>query len=87
VSPVRYELGFYIPEEGIVVSHRHANFKPYKILHAYSFLFSTVRAVSIAGLVLFRVVIELHFYATNSETYEVPHYVIFILICKYSGKL
>jgi hypothetical protein len=30
VSPVRYELGFYIPEEGILHSHRREHLKPYK---------------------------------------------------------
>jgi hypothetical protein len=27
VSPVKYELGFYIPEDDILHSHRHGNFK------------------------------------------------------------
>jgi hypothetical protein len=30
VSPVRYELGFYVPEEDILHSHRRENLKPYK---------------------------------------------------------
>jgi hypothetical protein len=29
VSPVRYELDFYIPEEDILHSHRHENLKSY----------------------------------------------------------
>jgi hypothetical protein len=29
VSPVRYELGFYIPQEGIPHSHRRGNLKSY----------------------------------------------------------
>jgi hypothetical protein len=29
VSPVRYELGFYIPEEGIFYSYRRENHKSY----------------------------------------------------------
>jgi hypothetical protein len=29
VSPVKYEQGFYIPEDGIRHSHRHENFKSY----------------------------------------------------------
>jgi hypothetical protein len=29
VSPVKYELGFYIPEDDIVHSHRHENLKSY----------------------------------------------------------
>jgi hypothetical protein len=30
VSPVRYELGFYIPEDDILHSHRSENLKSYK---------------------------------------------------------
>jgi hypothetical protein len=30
VSPVRYELGFYIPEDAILHSHRCENLKSYK---------------------------------------------------------
>jgi hypothetical protein len=29
MSPVRYELGFYIPEDGILHSHRRDNLKSY----------------------------------------------------------
>jgi hypothetical protein len=29
VSPVKYELGFYIPEDGILYSHRRGNLKSY----------------------------------------------------------
>jgi hypothetical protein len=29
MSPVRYEPGFYIPEDGILHSHRHENVKFY----------------------------------------------------------
>jgi hypothetical protein len=29
VPPVRYELGFYNPEDGILHSHRHENLKSY----------------------------------------------------------
>jgi hypothetical protein len=29
VSPVRYELGFYIPEDCILQSHRRGNLKSY----------------------------------------------------------
>jgi hypothetical protein len=29
VSPVRYELGFYIPEDGILHSHRRENLRSY----------------------------------------------------------
>jgi hypothetical protein len=30
VFPVRYELGLYIPEDGILYSHRRVNLKYYK---------------------------------------------------------
>jgi hypothetical protein len=29
MSPVRYELGFYIPEDDIVHGHDHEKLKPY----------------------------------------------------------
>jgi hypothetical protein len=29
VSPLRYELGFYIPEDGILHSHRRENLRSY----------------------------------------------------------
>jgi hypothetical protein len=31
VSPVKYEMGFYIPEDGILHSHRRGNLKSYTI--------------------------------------------------------
>jgi hypothetical protein len=31
MSPVRYELGFYIPEDDILHSHRRENLKSYKV--------------------------------------------------------
>jgi hypothetical protein len=34
VSPVKYELGLYIPEDDILHSHRRENLKSYKILDA-----------------------------------------------------
>jgi hypothetical protein len=30
VSPVKYELGFYIPEDGILHNHRRGNLKSYR---------------------------------------------------------
>jgi hypothetical protein len=32
VSPVRYELGLYIPEDGILHSHRHENLKSFFVV-------------------------------------------------------
>jgi hypothetical protein len=31
VSPVKYELGFYIPDDGILHSHRRENLKSYSV--------------------------------------------------------
>jgi hypothetical protein len=36
VSPVNYELGFYIPEDGILLSHRRANLKSYIALTGWT---------------------------------------------------
>jgi hypothetical protein len=36
VSPVRYELDFYIPEDGILHSHRYENLKSYIALTAWA---------------------------------------------------
>jgi hypothetical protein len=38
VSPVRYELGFYIPEDGILHSRRRENLKSYIVLTAWALL-------------------------------------------------
>jgi hypothetical protein len=36
VFPMRYELGFYIPEVGIIHSHCRENFKPYIALTGWA---------------------------------------------------
>jgi hypothetical protein len=36
VSPVKYELGFHIPEDGILHSHRLENLKSYKALTGWT---------------------------------------------------
>jgi hypothetical protein len=36
VSPLRYELGFYIPEDGILHSHRRESFKSYIALTGWA---------------------------------------------------
>jgi hypothetical protein len=36
VSPVRYELGFYIPEDDILHSHRRENLKSYMALTGWT---------------------------------------------------
>jgi hypothetical protein len=36
VSPVKHELGFYIPEDDILHSHRRENLKSYITIHASS---------------------------------------------------
>jgi hypothetical protein len=37
VSPVKYELDFYIPEDDILHSHRRENLKSYKKLIVFPF--------------------------------------------------
>jgi hypothetical protein len=41
VSPVRYELGFYIPEDGILHSHHYETLKSYITKILFSILFYT----------------------------------------------
>jgi hypothetical protein len=36
MSPVKYELGFYIPKNGILHSHRRENLKSYKELTGWT---------------------------------------------------
>jgi hypothetical protein len=36
VSPVRYELGFYIPEHGVLLSDRRENLKSYRKLTGWT---------------------------------------------------
>jgi hypothetical protein len=36
VSPVKYELGFYIPEDGILHSHHRENLKSYIALTGWA---------------------------------------------------
>jgi hypothetical protein len=40
MSPVRYELGFYIPEDDILHSHRHENLKSYIALTGWALYLS-----------------------------------------------
>jgi hypothetical protein len=35
VSPVKYELGFYIPEDDILHSHRPENLRSYMVLASF----------------------------------------------------
>jgi hypothetical protein len=37
VSPVKYELGFYISEDAILHSHCRENFKSYTVIVSYRF--------------------------------------------------
>jgi hypothetical protein len=37
VSPVKYELGFYIPEDDILHSHRRESLKPYTVWLGFPF--------------------------------------------------
>jgi hypothetical protein len=38
LSPLKYELGFYIPEDGILQSHRRENLKSYIALTGWAVL-------------------------------------------------
>jgi hypothetical protein len=54
VSPVRYELGFYIPEYGILHSPRHENPKSYTYGANYSYNISvTVVVFVVAGCIVY----------------------------------
>jgi hypothetical protein len=35
VSPVKYEMGFYIPDDDILHSHRRESLKSYRVLHNF----------------------------------------------------
>jgi hypothetical protein len=37
VSPLKYELGFYTPDDGILHSHRRENLKAYIVLTGWTF--------------------------------------------------
>jgi hypothetical protein len=39
MSPVRYELGFYIPEDDILHNHRREELKSYNLIFCLTFLF------------------------------------------------
>jgi hypothetical protein len=41
VSPVKYELGFYVPEDNILLSHRRENLKSYNLVLRRAFFWST----------------------------------------------
>jgi hypothetical protein len=49
VSPVKYELGFYIPEDDILHSHRRENIKSYNLygFYLYDIILITVREAAI----------------------------------------
>jgi hypothetical protein len=48
VSPVKYELGFYIPEDDILHSHRRENLKSYM----RNFLLRSVRLLLVTANVI-----------------------------------
>jgi hypothetical protein len=55
VSPVRYELGFYIPEDGVLRSHhRRGNLRSYTILYGMNIVFRYAFP-SLSGCLLFEV--------------------------------
>jgi hypothetical protein len=42
VSPGRYELGFYIPKDGVLHSHRSENLKSYRVVQIFHYLVLSV---------------------------------------------
>jgi hypothetical protein len=38
VSPVKYELGFYMPEDDILHSHRREKLKSYRNIYIYIYI-------------------------------------------------
>jgi hypothetical protein len=46
VSPVKYELGFYIPEDDILHSHRREELKSYRSSYFFRELFCLCASVS-----------------------------------------
>jgi hypothetical protein len=44
MSPVKYEMGFYIPEYASLLSHSRENLKSYKVMHVQIFVKNTVNA-------------------------------------------
>jgi hypothetical protein len=49
VSPVRYEVGFYIPEDDILHSHRRENLKSYIFRNAFPDLSSCLSTPSLSA--------------------------------------
>jgi hypothetical protein len=49
VSPVKYELGFYTPEDAILHSHRRENLKSYTVEHVSAVRQRAVKII-VAGL-------------------------------------
>jgi hypothetical protein len=50
VSPVKYELGFYIPEDGTLHSHRHENLKSHIATYIYDACFICTKYVEAYGV-------------------------------------
>jgi hypothetical protein len=46
VSPVKYELGFYIPEDDILNSHRRENLKSYVQFSSFNQIFIMMHTVT-----------------------------------------
>jgi hypothetical protein len=57
VSPVKYKLGFYIPEDDILHSHRHENLKSYIVNTVHNrtdfFPMYCVYSVSTANILMY----------------------------------
>jgi hypothetical protein len=55
VSPVRYGLGFYIPEDDILHSHRRENLKSYSFSLLFRLQLSTITSLSSIGQLTFEI--------------------------------
>jgi hypothetical protein len=56
---VRYELGFYIPEDGILHSHRHSNLESCNILISFKVIGRADCELLQVGFEIFRAVAKL----------------------------
>jgi hypothetical protein len=61
VSPVKYELGFYIPEDDILHSHRRENLKPPNVVTSNTFLFHFWKGLKIIIKLLLLVIISYYY--------------------------
>jgi hypothetical protein len=71
VSPVKYRLGFYIPEDTILHSYRRENFKCYNIENCCFFFFTSSIVRNSKSLENIRVR-KLNLFQSSDEGRETP---------------